>query len=92
LAAVETLHLPRRGDRSLRRLSPLISAFFVAVLFGLGENADVKAHFYGFAMGACLGLLSRLFPPRWEKAPLQAALLLAGYGVYALAWFLALKT
>jgi rhomboid protease GluP len=92
LAAVETLHLPRRGDRSLRRLSPLISAFFVAVLVGLGENVDVKAHFYGFALGAGLGLLSRWIPARWDRAPRQAVMLLAAYAIYALSWFLALKT
>ncbi len=92
LAAVETLNLPRRGDRNLRRLTPLISAFFVAVLVGLGENVDVKAHFYGFAIGIGLGLLSRFIPKWWDKPPRQAAMLLLGYGSYALAWFLALRT
>ncbi|HKP97591.1 MAG TPA: rhomboid family intramembrane serine protease [Fibrobacteria bacterium] len=91
LAAVETLFLPRRGDKSLRRLTPLISAFFVAVLVGLGENVDVKAHFYGFGIGAVLGLPARVLPV--SRGPvLQAGLLLAAYGLYTLAWMLALRT
>jgi membrane associated rhomboid family serine protease len=92
LAAVETLFLPRRGDRSLRRLTPLISAFFVAVLVGLGENVDVKAHFFGFGIGAALGLISRFLPKAWDRPARQAGLLLATYGLYAVSWMLALRT
>jgi rhomboid protease GluP len=92
LAAVETLNLPRRGDKSLRRLTPLISAFFVAVMVGLGENADVKAHFYGFGIGAGLGLLSRLIPKAWNRPAWQAVPALATYAAYAAAWYLALRT
>jgi membrane associated rhomboid family serine protease len=92
LAAVETLLLPRRQDRSLRRLTPLISAFFVAVLVGLGENADVKAHFYGFGIGAALGLLMRWTPKALDRAPFQALLAFMTYALYVLAWTLALRS
>lgn len=92
LAAVETLFLPRRGDRSLRRLTPLISAFFVAVLVGLGENVDVKAHFYGFGIGALMGMLARAFPSSWQRPAAQAVFSLATYGLYVAAWMLALKS
>lgn len=92
LAAVETLQRPRRGDRSLRRLTPLISAFFVAVMVGLGENADVKAHFYGFAIGAGLGLASRFMPIDSKRPVFQTLMALASYGLFACAWFAALRT
>jgi membrane associated rhomboid family serine protease len=99
LAAVETLNLPNRSGKgigpgigSLRRLTPLISAFFVAVLVGLGENADVKAHFYGFAIGAVLGLSSYFFPKTWKRPAWQAASVLSVYAAYAAAWVLALRT
>ena len=90
LAAVETFHVPRKPGKGLRRLGPLIAAFFLAVFVGLGENADVKAHFYGFGMGAAIGLVFRRLPRKLEKPPWQAALLAMGYGLYALAWAMAL--
>ena len=74
-----------------RRLSPLISAFFVAVLVGLGENADVKVHFYGFGIGAVLGFATRFLPAGWRRPPAQAMLSLAAYGLYGAAWMLALR-
>ncbi len=92
LAGAQTLNLPRLSDRSLRRLTPLISAFFVAVLVGLGENVDVKAHFYGFGIGAALGALSRFLPKAWTRPAWQAGLVTAVYGLYALAWALAIRS
>ena len=107
LAAVETLNLIRRGREQMarsgtgsdpsfwtlrfRRLSPLISAFFVAVLVGLGENADIKVHFYGFGLGAALGLATRFQPEGWRRAPVQALLALLAYGLYGAAWMLATR-
>jgi rhomboid protease GluP len=92
LASVETLYLPRRTERSLRRLTPLISAFFVAVLVGLGENADVKAHFFGFGIGAVLGALTRFLPKTLSRPAWQASQILAAYILYTLAWALAART
>lgn len=82
------------GDASmrfvqLRRLSPLISALFVAVLVGIGEGVDVKAHFYGFAIGIPAGMAAAALPRPLARARIQAALVLATCGLYALAWFLA---
>jgi rhomboid protease GluP len=97
LAAVETLNLGKRTSASvtgvsghLRRLRPLISAFFVAVLVGLGQNVDVRAHFYGFGLGAVLGLLTKLIPAAWARPAWQAAGVLATYAAYAAAWLIAL--
>lgn len=97
LAAVETSLLRRRPRKGLRGLGPIIAAFFLAVFVGLGEHVDVKAHFYGFGIGAALGALARFlqarvgFAARLARAPWQAALVLLGYGVYAGAWWLALR-
>lgn len=91
LGAVETVYLRRRKEWSLRRMSPLIAAFFIAVMVGLGENSDVKAHFYGFGLGAALGFASRWLPRSLARAPFQAALILLTYGAYILAWSIAMK-
>jgi membrane associated rhomboid family serine protease len=75
----------------LRRLSPMISALFVAVLVGLGEGVDVKAHFYGFGLGAALGLATGWLPAFLQRAPFQAFLATSACLLYALAWALAAR-
>lgn len=75
----------------LRRLSPLMAALFVAVLVGLGENVDVKAHFYGFGIGAALGLGTWFLPAAWKRPALQALFVFASYGIFGAAWFLATR-
>jgi membrane associated rhomboid family serine protease len=89
LGAVESTLIRRRKDWSLRRLAPLIAAFFIAVMVGLGENADVKAHFYGFGIGAALGFLARFLPKGLGRPPWQLAFACATYAAYVLAWRLA---
>ena len=89
LGAVETAFLRKRKEWNLRRMAPLIAAFFIAVMVGLGENADVKAHFYGFGIGAALGFLARFLPRGLARPPWQVAFAAATYGAYALAWWLA---
>lgn len=76
----------------LRRLSPLISALFVAVLVGLGENVDVKAHFYGFGIGAVLGLATWFHPAAWKRPAFQAIFAVSSYGIFAAAWYLATRS
>ena len=34
-----------------RTWAPIVAAFFIVVLVGLGEGADIRAHFYGFISG-----------------------------------------
>jgi rhomboid protease GluP len=75
----------------LRRLSPLISALFVAVLVGLGEGVDVRAHFYGFGLGAVLGLATGWVPAFLQRTPAQAFLATSACLIYALAWALAAR-
>jgi rhomboid protease GluP len=73
----------------LRRLSPLISALFVAVLVGLGEGVDVKAHFYGFGLGAAFGLAAGWLPAFLQRTAVQAFLGTLACLLYAWAWALA---
>ncbi len=75
----------------LRRLSPLISALFVAVLVGLGEGVDVKAHFYGFGLGTALGLTTGWLPASLRRIPAQALLGTLTCLLYGLAWALAAR-
>lgn len=90
LAGLQTRKLPREKDFSLRTLTPLISAFFIAVLVGLGEKVDVKAHFFGFGIGALLGLAVPLLPKKSAQPAWQAGLVLVVIGINILTWFLAL--
>jgi len=90
LAGVETLLLPAGNGLRFHRVNPLIAAFAVAILVGLGENVDIRAHFFGFGLGALTGLASRWFPPWTTKASAQFAFGAFAYGLYALAWGLAM--
>jgi membrane associated rhomboid family serine protease len=89
LAGIETLHLPRHRLGGLRSLSPLLAAFFLAVLVGIGEKADIKAHFIGFALGAMLSPLVPWLERRLGKPWRQIAGVTAVYTLYAGAWALA---
>lgn len=92
LGAVESAQLRKSRDLSLRRLTPLLAAFFIAVMVGLGENADVKAHFYGFGIGAALGFLAGRLPGRLAGPPWQVVMALATCGAYLLAWWRAYES
>lgn len=91
LAGVETLHLPRHPLGGLRQLSPLVAAFFLAVLVGIGQGVDIKAHFIGFGLGILLSPLVSGLENRIGKPPGQIAGVAAVYALYAAAWGLALR-
>lgn len=91
LGAVESAWLLRRREFDFRRLTPLLAAFFIAVMVGLGENADKRAHFYGFGIGALLGFLSHGVPRPLARPPVQALLVLAVYAIHLLAWMAAVR-
>jgi len=60
LASIEWRNLPvEKSLSSFKRATPLISAFFLTVMMGLGENSDILAHFYGFTWGIVAGLIPR---------------------------------
>ncbi len=89
LAGIETLHLPRMPRVGLRRFTPLAAAFCLAVLVGVGQGADIKAHFIGFGLGILLAPIvprveSRLGKPFWQITGVAVV-----YALYAAAWSLA---
>ena len=60
LSCIEWRLLPKeRTVGMFKRIEPLVSAFFIAVMMGIGENSDVLAHFYGFCWGVVAGLAPR---------------------------------
>ena len=89
LAGIETLHLPRNPLGGLRNLSPMLAAFFLAVLVGIGEKIDVKAHFIGFGMGALFSPLVTRVEKRFGSPPWQIVGIVLVYAAYAAAWMLA---
>lgn len=91
LAGIETRFFPRGLRPGLRNITPLLGAFFLAVMTGLGENSDIKAHFIGFAFGAAFAPVTFWLGRRgFEKPWWQAAAILAVYAAYAAAWKTAL--
>jgi membrane associated rhomboid family serine protease len=58
LATIEWRLLPREKTIGIfKRAEPVISAGFLAVMMGLGENSDILAHGYGFLAGLFTGML-----------------------------------
>lgn len=90
MSGMETL-LRKRPFEGWRRVSPLLAAFFLAVMTGLGENSDIRAHFGGFFMGALLSLPARTLRVRTGSPPWQLLWAALGFGAYAAAWWLALR-
>jgi membrane associated rhomboid family serine protease len=89
LAGIETLHLPRQALGGLRQLSPLIAALFLAVLVGIGERSDIKAHFFGFGFGAAFSPLAGWLGKKMGAPPWQVAGILVVYAVYLGVWLIA---
>jgi rhomboid protease GluP len=89
LAGIETLHLPRHPLGGLRRLSPLVAAFFLAVLVGIGQGVDIKAHFIGFVLGVLLAPVVPRVEGRLGKPFWQITGVVSVYALYAVAWGLA---
>ena len=89
LAGIETLNLPRHPQGKSRNFSPLIAAFFLAVLVGIGEKVDIKAHFFGLGLGAVFSPLAIRFEKKLGSPPWQVAGVVLVYVLYAIAWMLA---
>ena len=93
LSAIEFRLMPKDTDNLLRRFAPLFGAASLAVFLGLGENADILAHFYGFVLGIFCGLIPRKKKLLWG-APLKwvdGALILLYLGVFGMVWKIALS-
>lgn len=92
LAVIEFRLMPRESHGMLRRFAPLCGAASLAVFLGLGENADILGHAYGFVAGLFCGFMPKKKSLRWGT-PLSSADglgLLMYYGLYLAAWKLAL--
>ena len=65
LAVIEFRLMPKETHGMLRRFAPLCGAASLAVFLGIGENADVLGHAYGFVAGALCGLIPKKKALRW---------------------------
>jgi rhomboid protease GluP len=91
LAGIETRFFPQGLRPGLRNITPMLGAFFLAVMTGLGENSDIKAHFIGFGFGAAFAPVVFWLGRRgFEKVPWQVGSILAVYAAYAVAWWKAI--
>jgi len=60
LASIEFRLLPKeRTFNAFKRFEPILSAGFLVILMGLGQDTDILAHIYGFLCGIAVGWLPR---------------------------------
>lgn len=91
LAVIEFRLMPRETHGMLRRFAPLCGAASLAVFLGLGENADILGHLYGFIAGIFCGFIPKKKTLRWG-APTEITdifWILAYYTLFAIGWALA---
>ncbi len=92
LSVIEFRLMPKETHGLLRRFAPLCGAASLAVFLGLGENADILGHAYGFIAGLFCGLIPSKKALRWGT-PLSTADgigLLLYYALYVIAWKIAM--
>lgn len=92
LAVMEFRLMPRESHGLLRRFAPLCGATSLAVFLGLGENADILGHGYGFIAGLFCGLIPTKKALRWGTPVTFVDIvgLAVYYGLFAIAWTMAL--
>lgn len=92
LSTIEFRLMPKESNGMLRRFAPLFAAALLAVFMGLGEHADILAHFYGFVLGLGVGLLPRKKKLLWNgPVGIRDILLWISYfAFFFAAWFKAL--
>ena len=76
----------------LRRFAPLCGAASLAVFLGLGENADILGHLYGFIAGLLCGFIPTKKALRWGTPSAATDILgvLAYCALFAVGWTLAI--
>lgn len=92
LSVIEFRLMPKESHGLIRRFAPLCGAASLAVFLGLGENADILGHAYGFIAGLFTGFIPSKKALRWGT-PLAAADgvgLLFYYAMYLAAWKIAM--
>ena len=92
LAVIEFRLMPRETHGMLRRFAPLCGAASLAVFLGLGENADILGHLYGFIAGLLCGFIPKKKTLRWGASANATDILwaLAYYVLFIIGWTLAL--
>ena len=93
LAVIEFRLMPRESHGMLRRFAPLCGAASLAVFLGLGENADILGHAYGFIAGCICGLIPKKSTLRWGTPTTLADLfwVVAYFALFAVGWKFALS-
>ena len=74
------------------RLMPRCGAASLAVFLGLGENADILGHLYGFIAGLLCGFIPTKKTLRWGAPTVATDIfgVLAYYALFAIGWTLAI--
>ena len=92
LAVIEFRLMPRETHGMLRRFAPLCGAASLAVFLGLGENADILGHLYGFIAGIFCGFIPKKKTLRWgaPTAITDIFWAIAYYALFVIGWTLAI--
>ncbi|MDR1759209.1 MAG: rhomboid family intramembrane serine protease, partial [Fibrobacter sp.] len=93
LGSVEFRLMPRESHGLMRRFAPWMGVACIAVFTGIGENADVLAHFYGFVAGLIAGFLPRKKSLHWGHKPVLLDFLFVAlyFAIFIVCWALALS-
>lgn len=93
LSVIEFRLMPKETHGLLRRFAPLCGAASLAVFLGLGENADILGHAYGFIAGLFCGLIPSKKALRWGTplSSVDGIGLLLYYAFYVIAWKMAMS-
>jgi len=80
----------RRLIRRSRPWVPVAAGLALLAMLGTGRNADIAAHFFGFAAGIPLGMAAALVTRRPARGAVQCSLSFAGAAAVIGSWVLAL--
>lgn len=91
LAGIQFVTWRRRVTRTPRAWVPLAAGLALLAMLGTGRNADIAAHFFGFAVGTTLGVLTGLAVRRPPGPLMQWPMALAATGTVLACWAIALR-
>jgi membrane associated rhomboid family serine protease len=91
LAGLQFAMQHRRLPRRRRAWVPIAAGLALLAMLGTGRNADIAAHFFGFAVGIPLGAAAALAVRRPPTSRLQWPLALIAAGAVVGCWLIALS-